>query len=55
MADTKGGLFSGDASRLFLLLILYTVQGMPIGFLLETMPIMLKKYYSYTDIGILAF
>ena len=47
--------FKGDATRLLLLIILYTVQGASFGFLLETLPIMLKKHFTYTQIGIISF
>jgi PAT family acetyl-CoA transporter-like MFS transporter 1 len=48
------GKFNGDGSRLLLLLILYTIQGMAMGFLLVSMPVMLKKYFDYTQLGIVA-
>jgi PAT family acetyl-CoA transporter-like MFS transporter 1 len=51
---TTDSYFKGDGSRLFLLLILYIVQGMPMGFLLGSMPVMLKKYFDYTELGIIA-
>ncbi|CAI2367837.1 unnamed protein product [Moneuplotes crassus] len=46
---------NGDQYRLFILLIIYIIQGIPVGFLLGTMRIILKKHYSYTDVGILTF
>jgi PAT family acetyl-CoA transporter-like MFS transporter 1 len=51
---TAQGKFNGDGSRLFLLLILYTIQGMAMGFLMVSMPVMLKKYFDYTQLGIVA-
>jgi len=47
--------FKGDTSRLLILLLLYIVQGVPYGFLMITMPVMMKKYFTYTQLGIIAF
>ena len=52
---SEKGYFNGDGTRLLLLVILYSVQGASFGFLLETLPIMLKKHFSYTEIGIISF
>lgn len=54
--STKNGShFNGDGSRLIVLLLLYIVQGVPYGFLMVSMPVMMKKYFSYTELGIIAF
>lgn len=50
----SAGIFKGDGSRIFLLLILYMVQGVPMGFLSVTLPVILKKYFTYTELGIIA-
>jgi MFS transporter, PAT family, solute carrier family 33 (acetyl-CoA transportor), member 1 len=50
----NGSWFDGDASRLLILLLLYIVQGVPFGFFIITLPVMMKKYFTYTELGIIA-
>ena len=47
--------FKGDTMRLFLLVSLYSIQGVSFSFLMGTLPIMLKKHFNYTEIGIISF
>ena len=47
--------FNGDEYRLLFLLMLYSVQGFAFGFLDITMPVSLKKYFSYSEIGIICW
>lgn len=54
MSDKKSGYFNGDQYRLLLLVILYLIQGIPIGFFEITMPIMLNKNYTLTQIGVIS-
>jgi MFS transporter, PAT family, solute carrier family 33 (acetyl-CoA transportor), member 1 len=48
-------LFNGDESRMAYLMILYLAQGIPYSFFLFSYPIILKKYFDYTDIGIITW
>lgn len=53
--EDEGKWFSGDASRLLYLFLLYVIQGVAWGFLADTIPIMLKRHFDYTEIGIISF
>ena len=54
--DPEPGMWlKGDVSRLLFLTILYLIQGVSFGFLMNTLPIMLKKNFDYTSIGIISF
>jgi hypothetical protein len=54
--DPEQGMWlKGDVSRLLFLTILYLIQGVSFGFLMNTLPIMLKKNFDYTSIGIISF
>ena len=48
-------MFNGDGSRLLILLLLYIVQGIAFGFLMTTMPVMFRKHFTCTELGIIAF
>lgn len=50
----KGGLRE-DFGNLVLLVLLYMLQGIPLGLMIGTVPFMLKKTMSYTDIGVFSF
>ena len=38
---------------MFLLVTLYSFQGLPLGFILSTVPILFKKYLTYSEIGVI--
>ena len=40
-----------DLPKMVLLVVLYSFQGLPLGFFLSTVPILFKKYLTYTEIG----
>ncbi|KAI3625926.1 hypothetical protein CBS9595_001287 [Malassezia furfur] len=42
----------GDKEAMILLVILYMLQGIPVGLAFGTMPFLLKAHLSYTDVGI---
>ena len=46
--------FNGDLSKLLSLIVLYITQGVSFGFFLSTLPIMMKKHFTYTQIGYLS-
>ena len=45
----------GDASRIIFLVCLYITQGLSFGFLGSSLPIILKKNFSYSDIGFISW
>ena len=47
-------IFQGDGLRLLFLTLLYTVQGFAFGFIEITMPIILKKNFTYSEIGVIS-
>ncbi|WFC98175.1 hypothetical protein MYAM1_000899 [Malassezia yamatoensis] len=50
-----GGIMSlsrSDKEAMALLVVLYLLQGIPVGLAFGTMPYLLKSYMSYTDVGI---
>ena len=49
--DEKKSMFSKELPKMILLVILYSFQGLPLGFFLSTVPILFKKYLSYSQIG----
>ena len=53
--DDDHKFLSGDASRLMLLVLLYIVQGIAFGYTMTTLPVILKKHFTYTEIGIISF
>lgn len=40
-----------DLPKMLFLMILYAFQGLAFGFFLVTVPILFKKYLTYTEIG----
>ena len=48
-------LFKGDGLRFLFLALLYIVQGFAMGFLWITMPIILKKKFTYSEIGVISW
>jgi PAT family acetyl-CoA transporter-like MFS transporter 1 len=44
--------FVRTTPHLTLLVLLYMVQGVPLGFVMGTLPFLLKKHLTYTQIGI---
>ena len=46
---------AGDATRLFFLWMLYLTHGFSFGFLDTAMMIILKKYFTYTEVGIVSW
>ena len=46
-------LFYKEVPKMILLVILYSFQGLPLGFFLTTVPILFKKYLSYNEIGVI--
>ena len=38
---------------MILLVILYSFQGLPLGFFLSTVPVLFKKYLTYSEIGVI--
>ena len=47
----KKRLFRKDLPKMVLLVILYSFQGLPMGFFLSSIPIIYKKYLTYAQIG----
>ena len=52
---TKHQLFNGDGFRLLLLTMLYSVQGFAFGFIDITMPVILKKHFNYSEVGVITW
>lgn len=50
-SDGIRNLPKGDKEAMVLLILLYMLQGMPIGLAFGTMPFLLKANMSYTDVG----
>ena len=46
---------SSVQSDVFLLILLYAIQGIPLGLSLGSVPFLLKNVASYTDVGIFSF
>ena len=46
-------LFIKEIPKMILLVILYSFQGLPLGFFLSTVPILFKKYLTYNEIGVI--
>ena len=46
-------LFIKEIPKMVLLVILYSFQGLPLGFFLSTVPILFKKYLTYNEIGVI--
>lgn len=45
-------LLAGDWSRVVLITLLYTLQGVPLGLVHGSLPYLLKKHLSYSDLAI---
>ena len=43
--------FYEDVPKILFLVVLYALQGLPFGFFLSTVPVLFKKYLTYTEIG----
>ena len=39
---------------MILLIVLYAMQGVPFGIAISTLPLILKKYLTYSEIGIIS-
>lgn len=52
-AAEKSRLFYQELHKIVLLVILYSFQGLPIGFFLSTIPILFKKDLTYSEVGII--
>ena len=52
-AEDERRLFYREVPKMVLLVILYSFQGLPLGFFLTTVPILFKKYLSYNEIGVI--
>ena len=44
-------MFRKELPKMVLLVILYSFQGLPLGFFLSSVPIIFKKYLTYSQIG----
>ena len=44
-------MFYKELPKICLLVILYGFQGLPLGFFLSSVPIIFKKYLTYSEIG----
>ena len=49
--DEKYKMFFKELPKMILLVILYSFQGLPLGFFLSSVPIIFKKYLTYSQIG----
>ena len=49
--DEKKRMFRKEIPKMILLVILYSFQGLPLGFFLSSVPIIFKKYLTYSQIG----
>ena len=46
--DEKSKMFWKELPKMVLLVILYSFQGLPFGFFFSSVPILFKKYLSYS-------
>ena len=44
----KSKMFYKELPKMILLVILYSFQGLPLGFFLSSVPIIFKKYLTYS-------
>ena len=51
----KKRMFTKELPKMILLVILYSFQGLPLGFFLSSVPIIFKKYLTYSQIGEIMF
>ena len=54
-SENEHKMFKGDGLRLVFLTLLYSIQGFGFGFLDMTMPVILKKHFTYSEIGIISW
>ena len=54
-SENEHKMFKGDGLRLVFLTLLYSIQGIGFGYLLITMPVILKKHFTYREIGIISW
>lgn len=47
----KSRMFKKELPKMVLLVILYSFQGLPLSFFLSSVPIIFKKYLTYSQIG----
>ena len=47
----KSKMFFKELPKMIVLVILYSFQGLPLGFFLSSVPIIFKKYLTYSQIG----
>ena len=50
-SEEKSKMFYKELPKICLLVILYGFQGLPLGFFLSSVPIIFKKYLTYSEIG----
>ena len=50
----KKQMFAKELHKMVLLVILYSFQGLPLGFFMSSVPIIFKKYLTYAQIGEIA-
>ena len=46
-------LFRKDLKKIVMLVVLYFFQGIPLGLFLSTVPVIFKKYLTYSEIGVI--
>ena len=51
--EENNRLFVKEIPKMILLVLLYSLQGLPLGFFLSTVPILFKKYLTYNEIGVI--
>ena len=51
MGESK--IFYRELPKILLLIVLYSLQGLPIGFFLVSVPVIFKKYLTYSEIGVI--
>jgi len=51
MSDSE--IFRRELPKILLLIVLYALQGLPIGFFLSSIPVIFKKYLTYSEIGVI--
>ena len=51
--EKKRNQLIGEIPKMALLIILYAFQGLPLGFFLTTVPLLFKKYLTYSEVGII--
>ena len=45
--------FRKDLPKIILLVVLYALQGLAFGFFLMSVPVLFKKYLSYSELGVI--